>query len=176
MAVIKANRLTALKAKVKTEMLRRNQSGSVASYGGAAYDYTVPPAPGTVIRQEHLDKLSVPLSAVNSGDVPGRTGNRVVSETELSTMEAKVTAWSARSITDRSGSDCRSGCTGTCYTTCATGCTGCGSGCPNTCTGCGSGCPNTCTGCGSGCPNTCSSCGSGCPTACTDVYKRQAVR
>ena len=34
MAVIKANRLTALKAKVKTEMLRRNQSGSVASYGG----------------------------------------------------------------------------------------------------------------------------------------------
>ena len=135
MAVIKANRLTALKAKVKTEMLRRNQSGSVASYGGAAYDYTVPPAPGTVIRQEHLDKLSVPLSAVNSGDVPGRTGNRVVSEAELSTMEAKVTAWSARSITDRSGSDCRSGCTGTCYTGCATGCSGCGSGCPGACTG-----------------------------------------
>ena len=57
-----------------------------------------------------------------------KTGKRVISEAELSAMEAKVAAWAARSITDTSGSDCKSGCTGACYTGCATGCTGCGSG------------------------------------------------
>ena len=46
-------------------MLRRNQSGSVAAYGGTAYDYTVKPAAGKVLLQEHLDKLHVPMSAVN---------------------------------------------------------------------------------------------------------------
>ena len=33
MGVVKADRFTALKAKVKAEMLRRNQSGPVSSYG-----------------------------------------------------------------------------------------------------------------------------------------------
>ena len=167
MAVLKAERFTTLKSKVKAEVLRRNRSGSVASYGGAAYDYKIQPAKGTVILQEHLDKLSVPLSAINSNAVPGKTGKRVLSEAELANMEAKVTAWSARSMTDRSGSDCKSGCTGTCYTGCATGCTGCGSGCPSGCSGCGSGCPNTCTGCGSGCPSSCSACSAGCANGCT---------
>lgn len=167
MAVLKAERFTALKAKVKAEMLRRNQSGSVASYGGASYDYTVTPAAGKVLLQEHLDKLSVPMSAVNSTSIPGKTGQRVVTEAELSAMEAKVAAWAARSITDTSGSDCKSGCTGTCYTGCATGCTGCGSGCPDSCTSCGSGCPTGCSGCGSGCPDGCSGCGSGCPDGCS---------
>lgn len=166
MAVLKAERFTALKAKVKAEMLRRNQSGSVAAYGGSSYDYTVKPASGKVLLQEHLDKLSVPMSAVNSTSIPGKTGQRVVTEAELSAMEARVSAWAARSITDTSGSDCKSGCTGTCYTGCATGCTGCGSGCPDSCTSCGSGCPTGCSGCGSGCPDGCSGCGRGCADGC----------
>lgn len=57
MAIVKAERFTALKAKVKAEMLRRDQSGSVAAYGGSAYDYTEPPAAGKTIRQEHRDLL-----------------------------------------------------------------------------------------------------------------------
>lgn len=167
MPVLKAERLTALKAKVKAEMLRRNRSGSVAAYGGAGYDYTAVPGPGNVTRAEHLDKLTVPMSAVNAGAVPGQTGPRVVTESELANLETRVNVWAARSMTDRSGSDCQAGCTGTCHTGCATGCYGCGSGCPGGCSDCGSGCPNGCSGCGSGCPTGCSGCGSGCPNGCS---------
>lgn len=187
MPILKAERLNALKAKVKAEMLRRNQSGSVASYGGTAYDYTVTPAVGKVVLQEHLDKLSVPMAAVNADAVPGKTGKRVITESELANLETRVALWAARSLSDQSGSDCKSGCTGTCYTGCTTGCSGCGSGCPGSCSGCGSGCPNGCSGCGgscsygcggcdgcdgcsgcgSGCPTGCSGCGSGCPTGCS---------
>ncbi len=66
MAQIKAERFTALKAKVKAEMKRRCRSGSVASYGGSAYDYTVEPETGKLIQKEHLDKLTGPMRAVNS--------------------------------------------------------------------------------------------------------------
>lgn len=166
MSVVKADRFTALKARVKAEMQRRNQSGSVAGYGGSSYDYAVAPAAGGVVRAEHRDKLVTPMRAVNPDLVPASAGS-VIRESELANLETRVTAWSARSMTDQSGSDCKSGCTGTCYTGCATGCTGCGSGCPNSCTGCGSGCPTGCSGCGSGCPTSCSGCGSGCPTGCS---------
>ena len=166
MSVVKADRFTALKARVKTEMQRRNQSGSVAGYGGSAYDYTVAPAAGGVVRAEHRDKLVTPMRAVNSDLVPESAGS-VIRESELANLETRVTAWSARSMTDQSGSDCKSGCTGTCYTGCNTGCSGCGSGCPGSCSGCGSGCPSSCTGCGSGCPTGCSSCGGSCSDGCT---------
>lgn len=161
MSVVKADRFTALKARVKAEMQRRNQSGSVAGYGGSTYDYAVAPAAGGVVRAEHRDKLVTPMRAVNPDLVPESAGG-VIGDSELANLETRVTAWSARSMTDQSGSDCKSGCTGTCYTGCATGCTGCGSGCPSSCTGCGSGCPSSCSGCGSGCPTGCSGCGSGC--------------
>lgn len=168
MAIVKAERFTALKAKVKAEMLRRDQSGSVAAYGGSAYDYTEPPAAGKTIRQEHRDKLAGPMSAVNSQDIPATSGAKPVTEAELSAMETKIAVWAARPITDNSGSDCRSGCTGTCYTGCNTGCSGCGSGCP---AGCSTGCVSYCAGacaqgcaidCGSGCSSACSSCGGNC--------------
>ena len=81
MTVISAERFTALKAKVKAEMLRRNQSGSVAEYGGAAYDYTNAPAAGRVIQKEHIEKLTGPMRAVNPDLVPA-PGN-VVTEAEL---------------------------------------------------------------------------------------------
>ena len=183
MSVVKAERFAALKAKVKAEMLRRNQSGSVASYGGAAYDYTTAPAAGRTVRREHRDKLIEPMRAVNSDVIPAARG--VISESELQNLETRAAVWAARSITDKSGSDCKSGCAGTCYTGCATGCSGCsgscsggcsgcGSGCPASCpsgcsgcSGCGSGCPGGCSGCGSGCPGGCSGCGSGCPSGCS---------
>ena len=155
MSVVKADRFTALKARVKAEMQRRNQSGSVAGYGGSSYDYTVAPAAGKTVRAEHRDKLVTPMRAVNSDLVPESAGG-VIGESELANLETRVTAWSARSMTDQSGSDCKSGCTGTCYTGCATGCSGC-----NGCSGCGSGCANGCSGC-----DGCSGCGSGCAGSC----------
>lgn len=175
MSVAKADRFLELKAKVKTLMLKRNQSGSVASYGGTAYDYTVPPEAGKTIRAEHRDKLVEPMRAVNSDLIPASVGT-VIKEDELANLETRVAVWGARSITDRSGSDCKSGCTGTCYTGCATGCTGCGSGCPTSCSGCGSGCPTGCSSCGgacsSGCGDACqgcTGCGGSCSYGCGDA-------
>lgn len=176
MSIVKADRFTALKAKVKAEMQRRNQSGSVESYGGSGYDYTVPPAAGKTIRAEHRDKLVTPMRAINSDLVPASVGT-VIKESELANLETRVAAWGARSMTDQSGSDCKSGCTGMCYTGCTTGCSGCGSGCGSGCSGCdgcsgcGSGCPTGCSGCGSGCPDGCKGCSGGCGTACeTSCY------
>lgn len=188
MSVVNAERFIELKAKVKAEMLRRNKSGSVAAYGGTAYDYTVPPAAGKTIRQEHRDKLVEPMRAINSELVLASVGT-VIKEDELANLETRAAVLAVRSMTDQSGSDCKSGCTGTCYTGCATGCSGCGSGCPTGCSGscltscsgscltscsdceggcfgCGSGCPDGCSGCGSGCPGGCSGCGSGCSGSC----------
>ena len=167
MATVRAARFTALKAKVKAECQRRNGSGSVASYGGSAYDYTVVPQTGGTVLKEHRDKLTGPMSAINSSAVPATSGEKIISEAEMANMETRIAVWSARSKTDRSGSDCRTGCTGMCYTSCTGGCYGCGSGCPTGCSGCGSGCPTGCSGCGSGCPGSCSGCGSGCPNGCS---------
>lgn len=174
MAIIKAERFTALKAKVKAECQRRNGSGSVASYGGADYDYTVAPAAGKTVRKEHRDKLTGPMSAINSDAVPATSGETIIQEDELKNMETRVAVWAARTKTDASGSDCKAGCTGMCYGSCTGGCTGCGSGCPTGCSGCGSGCPTGCSGCGSGCPGGCSGCGSGCSgcSGCGDSCKR----
>lgn len=158
MSVVKADRFTALKAKVKAEMLRRNKSGSVAAYGGSEYDYAQPPAQGGVVRSEHREKVITPMRAVNS-DLVGEAQGAAIGEEELADLETRVDVWAARTITDQSGSDCKSGCTGTCYTGCVTGCSGCGSGCSGGCTGCGSGCPTGCSSCGG-------SCGLGCEYTC----------
>lgn len=164
MATVKADRFAALKAKVKAECLRRSYEGSVASYGGASYDYSEAPAAGRVIRQEHRDKLIGPMRAVNSDVIPA--GQGVVSEEELKNLETRATVWAARSIADQSGSDCKTGCTGTCYTGCTTGCSGCSGGCSGGCkgcSGCGSGCAGGCTG---ECTTGCSGCGNACSTNC----------
>ena len=164
MAVISAERFTALKAKVKAEMLRRNQSGSVAEYGGAAYDYTNAPAAGRVIQKEHIEKLTGPMRAVNPDLVPA-PGN-VVTEAELANLETRITAWAQRAIVDKTATDCKSGCTGTCYTGCATGCS---TTCSGTCSGsCGDSCSYNCT---NTCKDFCGSnvCETSCTTACVDT-------
>ncbi len=168
MSVVKADRFTALKAKVKAEMLRRNQSGSVAAYGGSEYDYAQPPEKGGLVRSEHREKVITPMRAVNS-DLVDEVQGAAIGEEELADMETRVDVWAARSITDRSGSDCKSGCTGTCYTGCTTGCSGCGSGCPTGCSGCGTGCGTACQqNCSSGCSGDCTeACRAGCAYNCS---------
>lgn len=167
MSVVKADRFTALKARIKAEMQRRNQSGSVEGYGGSAYDYTVAPAAGKTVRAEHRDKLVTPMRAVNSDLAPASVGS-VIKESELANLETRVTAWAARSMTDQSGSDCKSGCTGTCYTGCATGC---GSGCETGCTGCSGGCE----GCGGNCSGYCGGCDGACKSGCTDECTKECI-
>lgn len=157
---------TSLQAEIKTEVQRRNQSGSVASYGGTDYDYTVAPAADTPIRGEHLQKVLEPMKAINPDGLPEYPGE--LKQSDVEAMETKVAAWKTRSMTDRSASDCKSGCTGTCHTACSTGCyTGCSTGC----SGCSGSCQGTCSGCSggcSGCSGTCSGgCGDGCGGGCT---------
>ena len=80
MALVKADRFKNLKSRVKAECLRRAHSGSVASYGGSAYDYSAAPASGGIARQEHRDKIAAPLNAINSSKVPNASGQKVVQE------------------------------------------------------------------------------------------------
>ena len=159
MAVISADRYNNLKARVKAECNRRRYTGSVSSYGGTAYDYTITPASGGIIRTEHRDKIATPLNAINSDNVHLATGQNVISDNDITVMESFTTVLEARSKTDRKGTDCKSSCTGLCY-----GCTGT---CYNVCSGCGNSCSYNCTGCTGSCSNTCKgSCETGCSGGC----------
>ena len=166
---ILAAELIALKAKIKAEVLRRNQSGSVAAYGGTAYDYvsgTDTPVAGQVIKPDAYNKIVTPTLAINNvgSHATIATGGVIRA---LGDVNTKVTAWATRALTDTSATDCKSGCTGTCYTGCSTGCY---SGCTS-CSGCGSTCSGGCLGCGSTCGGGCTSCTGclGCSAACTDT-------
>lgn len=181
---IKADRFLELKQRVKAECLRRAYNGSVASYGGAEYDYVVSPEVGKVVLEEHREKIATPLNAINSDQVSQTSGERIVQQSDLTAMEAFVTTLEKRTKTDKTGSDCKSGCTGMCYNctgictgtcsgTCDGGCVGCGSSCSNncsrTCSGtCRGTCKNGCRGCGNMCSTSCSgTCKGGCDTTCT---------
>ena len=170
MALISAERFNALKAEVKAECQRRSYTGSVTSYAGSDYDFTVVPAAGVEVTTEHYEKIAVPLNAI-TGDVDVDS-HRVISENEMAAMEDKV---AALANIDKSSTShgcaasctglCSSACSGTCRGTCS-GCSGCGSGCARTCTGtCSGGCSGSCTG---SCDNSCTGCTGACSTACTN--------
>ena len=164
MAMIDSARFTALKARVQAECLRRKYNGSVVDYGGPDYYFTNEPAPNTIAAEEHFEKLAVPLNAINSDDVPYVDGDRIISDEEMTAMEAAVTLFETRAMTDRTQGDCKTSCTGACYTGCAGSCTGgCGSSCSGTCTG---GCDG-CSGCSGSCRGGCRGCGSGCASGCS---------
>lgn len=180
MAMITAERLNALKEKVKAECLRRCYTGSVADYGGSAYDFTSAAASGNRIASEHYEKNAVPLNAI-SGDIPTSVP-RVASEAEIAAMEEKVV--SLASIGNQaSNSGCAASCTGLCQGGCSgscSGCSGCGGACSYSCTGscsgsCTGSCQNSCAlgcatcsgGCGDNCQVSCSYCGDACRSDCT---------
>lgn len=172
-----------IKAKVKTEMARRNGTGSVSKYAGSSYDYTVIPTTEDEIALEHIEKIKVPLDAVNSITNPIKD-NVIVKE--LATTDAHLTVLSSIAVTaSQANSGCAASCTGLCTSGCKSGCSGCsGCGtscsydcsttCSGTCTGCGSGCADacgdacggTCTGCGAGCDGSCEGCGTTCSDDC----------
>ena len=149
--------LNSLKASVKSECQRRQYTGSVTSYAGTGYDYTNTPTAGNVAAKEHYEKIAVPMNAI-SGDIDVNAV-RVISETELTTLNTKIKTLAAIDMTvAQANTGCAASCTGLCSTGCATGCTGCSG-----CSGCGGSCSYDCTGC-----SGCSGCGGSCSYGCTN--------
>lgn len=181
MARISPTRFINLKSKVKTECNRRNNTkgGSVASYGGTQYDFTITPASGNGIKEEHYEKNAIPMNAINSTQVPDIEGeNKRIKEEDLSKMEALITLWGNTNEHNKRTTDCSSNCTGLCYScsgSCSEGCSGCTNSCDG-CSGCGSACSNDCTsscgnnGCSGACTSSCyaSDCSSSCGSSCSN--------
>lgn len=171
-SLITPNRFIELKAKVKTECQRRQYVGSVASYGGTDYDYSISPTSGGKIIREHYDKNADPLNAI-TGNFSSKSS--VIKEQDIADMEASVTNLATIDAT-ASNSGCAASCTGLCQGSCTTGCSGCSGSCSGSCSGncsgsC-SGCSGRCTGGCSGCSGSCTgscknSCSGGCYLACT---------
>lgn len=167
---ILASDFVSLKARVKAEMNRRCRSGSLTAYAGAAYDYSVVPANGVIVKPEHLNKLVVPINAISpSGYTEKAAGDAVP---ELATLDAKLAAHEAYPMRG-SGSDCASGCSGLCSSGCYNSCSGCGGSCSYDCSGCSGTCTGDCQGtCSGGCSTSCGGacwrdgCTSNCTAAC----------
>lgn len=169
--LIRAADFVSIKARVKAECKRRKYNGSVASYAGASYDYTVAPKDGDPPLAEHFNKIIVPLNAiVDTGRTQTSNGYLVRA---INDIESKLTTLEAIDATAAS-SGCKSSCTGLCQGTCTTGCTGCTGGCSGSCgTGCANGCSSGCTGgCKNGCKGSCvNGCGEYCEGACDNTCK-----
>lgn len=167
---ILASDFVSLKARVKAEMNRRCRSGSLTAYAGAAYDYSVVPANGVIVKPEHLNKLVVPINAISpSGYTEKAAGDAVP---ELATLDAKLAAHEAYPMRG-SGSDCAFGCSGLCSSGCYNSCSGCGGSCSYDCSGCSGTCTGDCEGtCSGGCSTSCGGacwrdgCTSNCTAAC----------
>lgn len=156
--LITASDFIAIKARVKAECKRRKYNGSVATYGGADYDYTVTPTADSVPLPEHFNKIIVPMNKIiNTGRSKVSSGSIVEALNDIASSLTTLEGISATA----SSSGCKSSCTGLCQGTCTTGCTGCTGTCKG---GCGSGCSS---GCGTSCSNNCStSCSGGCSASC----------
>ena len=176
---ILASELVAIKARVKAEMLRRNQVGSLTAYGGSSYDYTVTPTAGGKILPEHWNKLITPMNAmVNTGLSTVSSGQKIPPLNTINTLLTQAEGYSITGNTTNCKSSCSGLCVGTCKSTCGTGCA---SSCTGSCSGgcadnCGDGCSSSCGGhcsndCSTACAKTCGencsgSCKGGCGTAC----------
>lgn len=170
-----ADQIKTLKAQVKAEMLRRKYTGSVASYGGAAFDFTVQPTKDGPILAEHGNKVIQPINAVKpvAGLPNAVQGQPIPAAFDYAGLTKIVNDMAAIPATAANGG-CSGSCTGLCQGGCATGCSsctgscsgGCTGTCDGSCDGCSGSCDGTCTGCGSGCSGTCTGCGSGCSSGC----------
>ena len=167
-----AQEWNALKARVKAEMLRRNQVGSLTNFGSAAYDYTDAPSENGIIQIEHINKIIEPLAQINASalGVTTKNINDPVTHEDLGAVSAFLSVAEGYGVTG-SKTDCAASCSGlcvgSCNATCANDCTG---SCSNTCTGsCTGSCSGTCSGtCSGGCSGGCLGCSGGCTGGCSD--------
>lgn len=176
-----------LKRKVKNEMLRRRYTGSLYSYGGEGYDFTVTPEPGKQITTEQANKIIEPMTAISySGMSVQNPGDQAKAMDQLNAM---IAIYEAAPLEGESHC-CRTSCSGLCYTGCSAECTGsceggcgenCENGCLNTCTGscsgtCRGGCYGGCGGCDYGCLYGCgASCTGTCSGSCIDTCAMYAM-
>ena len=165
---ILASDFVALKARIKAECARRQYNGSVASYAGTDYDYTVLPADGNVPLPEHFNKIIEPLNAIiDTGRQKTRGGYLVRA---LNDIDSELTTLEAIPV-DAASSGCKASCTGLCQGTCSAGCKNtCAGECKGTCEGsCVAVCAESCRyGCEGGCLDSCTgSCSGGCGDSCT---------
>lgn len=183
---ILASEIIAIKARVKAEMLRRNQVGSLAEYGGSDYDYTVTPAAGNPILPEHWNKLIIPMNAMqDTGLSEVASGDPIPALDHLNDLLTAAEQYPLKSDETNCNASCSGLCTGTCSTSCGKGCSSsckgtCDADCADDCyTGCKGGCEKGCTGqckdtcyscayaCGGNCKNTClGGCYGGCRGTC----------
>lgn len=121
-----------LKATVKKEITRRSNSkstGSMAAYNNASYEYTTPPAKGVQVAQEHINKITQPLDAVNGGKLTPEAGALIRAGT-LDDAAVLAANLAKKSLTAaKSNTGCKASCSGLCATGCYSGCTGCSGGC-----------------------------------------------
>lgn len=161
--IILASDFVSLKARVKAEMNRRCHSGSLTSYAGTNYDYSVTPASNGKILPEHLNKLTTPVNAIsNCGIAEKQSGDVIPALDDFNTKLSSHEAFPMRG----SGTDCASSCSGLCSSGCWNSCSGCGGSCSYSCSG---GCDNTCSGgCDGSCGGACwkDGCTSNCTAAC----------
>lgn len=189
---MKASELISIKAALKAEMLRRNGFGSLAEFGGSAYDFAVAPGIGVKTKPEHGQKtIDLLLKIEDYGNlvlvrendpIPSDFNVGLLTEIQRLASEAK-TGESAETVSKlfpsrtAEKSSCRGACTGLCVGSCHGNCNGC-TGCTASCgTGCASGCNTSCnTGCNTGCAGSCtgnctgtcySSCSGHCDTGCS---------
>ena len=170
-----ASEFIALKARVKAEMLRRKYKGTLVSYGSSAYDYEVQPAEGGVVLPEHVNKIAIPLNAINNTGISEVASGDVIKA--IDTLDTFLTTAEGYAVTS-STTDCKSSCSGLCVTGCGSGCKGCSGSCSSGCTGC-TGCTDACSGtcgaiCSSGCGGACGAecvggCRNGCKTNCIET-------
>ena len=168
--IILASDFVSLKARVKAEMNRRCYSGSLTSYAGTSYDYSVTPASNGKILPEHLNKLTTPVNAIsNCGISEKQSGDVIPALDDFNTKLSSHEAFPMRG----SGTDCASGCSGLCSSGCWNSCSGCGGSCSYDCTGCSGTCSGGCDGsCSGGCSTSCGGacwrdgCTSNCTAAC----------
>ena len=175
----KADRYIELKSRIKNEVKRRKYEGSVESYGGTEYDFTVTPKKGELISTEHYNKINIPTKAINPSELPSDV--KIGSEIEkLDILDAKITLFESKTDFTSSDTGCASSCTGFCSTSCTGSCTsGCSGSCTGSCTGscsgcqgCGGACSYSCSGVCTGCSGLCQGCSGTCSGACADgCYK-----
>lgn len=165
---ILASDINSLKARVKAEMLRRNQTGSLATYGSSSYNFSNSASSGTLIRVEHQTKTVGLVDKIKSTGITAASSGSITKA--INTASTLLATYEDTPMT-ASTSDCASSCTGLCYTGCAGTCkSGCTGSCSGGCQGCTATCADSCKGgnCQGGCQNSCiGSCKDGCTGSCT---------
>lgn len=194
--IIKAERLNALKARVKKECERRkypygrftvgasDKGKPVDKYGEDSWDFNPDAQSEFDILEDQYRKISIPIRKINHKGpaahsssfekVPNGPFKRVITDEDLTLFETNLTALESRAIDNKTSTDCSVSCTGTCTTACTGTCSGSttGSGgdtCVNCASNCSGICGNSCSGnCAQMCGNAgCSGyCGVGCVGNC----------